>query len=222
MKKNGFTLIEILLVVGIVGLMVVLATGAIDPGALINKGNDATRKKDLNRIKVAMEDYYTDKGCYPLEAMVDNLNDSANCGSDIFDPWLASWPCDPQSGPYYLVVEENSCPSWFKLITQLRNKKDRDILSWWYDFDPGTYLVADGRYSNADVNWGVSSTNVLWYERNYPQHCFNTGQCQTSPSGQDCQASVPNYYCSGSNCFLDGDCSPECQVSCCRDGQPCE
>ena len=65
MGRKGFTLIELMVVVTILAIMSMILVGIINPIALVNRGRDARRKKDLARIKTAFEEYYNDKGCYP-------------------------------------------------------------------------------------------------------------------------------------------------------------
>ena len=216
----GVTLVEVLLVISILLLLVGAMTGAINPIALVNKGKDARRKKDITRIKIAMEGYMADKGCFPSESLLADLNSDVNCGKGVFAPWLNIWPCDPSGSSYPVVVEGEDCPQWFKVYTLLENSNDRDILEWWFDYEPGVYQLSGG-YSNAMVSHGVSSTNVLWYERFFEEYCFNTGECQERgfvPGS--CQA--VGESCFGDNCYLDGNCSDECKVSCCENGQPCD
>ena len=225
-EDKGVTFIELLLVVSILLLLVGAMTGAINPMALVNKGKDARRKKDIARIKIAMEGYMADKGCFPTGDLLLNLNNKSYCKSNVFSPWLSIWPCDPTGSPYVIVVEEGaSCPDWFKVFVLLENSKDRDILEWWYDYESGVYVLSGG-YSNATVNHGVSSTNVLWYERTFDPYCLTFEQCHVKedPSKEgSCQpAGVDGVSCSGSNCYLDGSCFPICKVSCCLNGRPCD
>jgi len=218
----GMTLVEILLVMSILLLMIGVMTGTLNPIALINKAKDARRKKDISRIKVAMEEYVADEGCYPVDSLLTELVSEIDCGTDVFSPWLNSWPCDPNGSPYHLFVEEVDCPAWFKVIVNLENEKDRDIPSWWYDNSPGSYLVGDGSLSNAEVNFGVSSTNVLWYERAYSEYCLSFGQCYSKESGGCDDAGGSCVEGGGTYCFLDPSCELECQVSCCSGGHPCD
>lgn len=158
MKKNGFTLVELLVVFTILAILTVSAVSAIDPVALMNKGKDARMKKDLSRIRVAFEEYYSDKECFPDQIMVDTLMVATNCSKPVFAPWLPSWICDPGENPYKIAVEPTMCPKWYKILTNLRNKKDNDIQKDWY---VGVKNITGG-YTNNDVNYGVSSQNILW------------------------------------------------------------
>lgn len=133
--------------------MAVMIIGIFNAIGIQNKARDAQRKKDLNRIKIAFEEYYNDKGCYPNSILKTKLVDKLNCGSSsVFVPYLTPWPCDPNGEPYRINLDHNNtlCPRTFNIGTFLENKKDKDL-----------------RYINNDhckPNYGVSSSNVLWYD----------------------------------------------------------
>ena len=103
-KRNGFTLVEILITMTILAILAVMMVGVFNAIGMTNKGRDARRKKDLNRIKIAFEEYFNDKGYYPRN--IDTWNIKANCNSSsVFAPYLVPWPCDPDGNPYIIVVE---------------------------------------------------------------------------------------------------------------------
>lgn len=160
MNKKGFTLVELLIVMTILAILVVSMVAAINPAALANKGQDAEMKKDLLRIRVAFEEYYSDNGCFPTQAKVDELMLKENCNKPIFSPWLPSWFCGPGDDPYKIAVDQSVCPKWYKVLANLRNKKDDVIPIGWYD---GVKTITGG-YTNSDANYGISSQNILWSE----------------------------------------------------------
>jgi len=111
-KNNGFTLIEMLVVIAIISIL----TGAI----LLNlhstqaKATDATRKIDMRQIKTALELYYFDHGStYPSTMVGDvrtwrGLSANANpdgtittSGDNAYIPgigaYLAELPVDPRN-----------------------------------------------------------------------------------------------------------------------------
>lgn len=215
-NKKGFTLVELLITMSIVIILATVAIGALNPIALIDRGRDATRKKDLNRIRTAMEEYYSDKGYYPGADLVNQMNNKANCGKNIFQPWLAKWPCDPNGQPYKVEVERDIIsdnfvdkPRWFKVYTNLAYKKDVNIPTGWYD---STFYKVSGGFTPTDVNYGVSSTNVTWSEFKLSNLC-DPDECFVFEN-ETCKA-AENTQCSGSNCFTIGSCDSKCQVSCC-------
>lgn len=218
MGRKGFTLTELLVVVSILAIMSVILVGIINPIALVNRGKDARRKKDLARIKTAFEEYYNDKGCYPDQSKVDELNGITSCGSMVvFAPWLAPWSCDPDGDPYEVVVAPSIgvaagvCPNVFRAYTTLDFAADRDIPDGW-----GVTARAD-MYTSSPVNYGVSSLNVNWYENTeYPAICTINfdGVCHWVNPGPGLSAVTS---CTGSNCYWSNDLS--CQTDCCVQGE---
>ena len=65
-NKNGFTLLELLIVIAIIGILTALAT--VSYSSAQKKARDAQRKSDLKAIQNAMEQYYADNnGSYPVD-----------------------------------------------------------------------------------------------------------------------------------------------------------
>ena len=121
-NKKGFTLVELLIVMAILLMMATMMVGTLNSVGIFNKARDARRKKDIGRIKIAFEDYYNDKSCYPSPTIVSNLMLATNCGTGVFKPWLPSWPCDPNGTPYQIATDAfgvNACAKWFKVLTKL-------------------------------------------------------------------------------------------------------
>ena len=212
MKKNGFTLVELLISMSIVIIIAMMMVGVFNAIKINNKGRDAQRKKDLNRIKIAMEEYFNDKGEYPLD--ITNWNTIDNCNSDIFAPYLKSWPCDPNGNPYSILPETNK----FRVITNLENKKDKDIPEGWYIKNDFNFPLLNLDTNSA--NYGVSSSNILWYEglvHDYSAECW-TNTCFDGNNG--CNDYSTNG-CIGT-CYYQprsgGGCVAECQVACCGNG----
>jgi len=67
LKSNlGFTLIEMIVVIGVLAILAVAGMVALNPMAQFQKANDSKRKADLSQIQKALETYYQDNGSYPL------------------------------------------------------------------------------------------------------------------------------------------------------------
>jgi hypothetical protein len=197
----------------------------LNPTSQVDKANDARRKKDLAKIKVAFEEYYNDKGCYPSGELLENLNNDSSCGTGVFSPWIEEWPCDPtMKTAYYVFTQEVGCPGWFKLITNLSNQNDRDIPMGWYTLDIyQDSFIGDGSLSTEKANYGTSSTNKIWYEITLSDKCESKGRCYQLSSTNACQLTkAPHDRCQDSNnCYVDRQCLPECKVSECCDGGLC-
>lgn len=184
-----------------------------------NRGSDAQRKKDLNRIKVAFEEYFSDKGFFPDDALMFDLNKKSNCGSStVFAPYLVPWPCDPDGNPYFVMTEVGNR---FRAVTNLKNTKDKDIPVGWYD---RTNFDLRGLTIN-DVNYGVSSTNILWYEDIVVDKNCNVDICFTSNSSGGCDHQDWVLGCQGSYCYFadinkGNECTSRCKTNCCGKNCP--
>ncbi|MBL0351064.1 MAG: type II secretion system protein [Elusimicrobia bacterium] len=68
MKKNGFTLIELMLVVAIIALLAAIALPQF--ANLIEKSREASNRGNMGTVRSALEIYYVDNdGIYPRYAM---------------------------------------------------------------------------------------------------------------------------------------------------------
>jgi len=66
-RAQGFTLIEILIVIVLLGILAVAVLSAINPLEQIRKAGDSARKSDAAELLNAYERYFTSFGCYPWE-----------------------------------------------------------------------------------------------------------------------------------------------------------
>jgi len=66
MKKKGFSLIELLIVISIMAILASLALSAFSTAR--KQARDTQRKSDLTQYKTALESYYTAKNSYPVSA----------------------------------------------------------------------------------------------------------------------------------------------------------
>jgi prepilin-type N-terminal cleavage/methylation domain-containing protein len=209
-NKNGFTLVEIIVAMAIVVIFAMMMIGIFNAIGVEDKGRDAQRKEDLRRIKIAFEEYFNDKGYFPDVSW----NTKSNCKSSIFAPYLDSWPCDPTGEPYKVFVETNR----FRVMTNLENKKDKDIPNGWYfrgdEFDLFGFGVQD-------MNYGVSSSNILWYDEGFWDYSgCNIGTCFLFDSDGVCKHTDDG--CNGDNCYYQpvgsAGCLLRCKVGCCGNG----
>ena len=65
-NKKGFTIIELLIVIAIIGLLATISIVSLNGARL--KGRDAARLGNIKQIQTALEMYYNDQGSYPVSA----------------------------------------------------------------------------------------------------------------------------------------------------------
>lgn len=102
-QEWGFTLIEIMVVVVIIGLL----AGLVGPRIFRNleRANRETARTQMANMKTALATYRLDMGRYP-----DNINCLVNpCGDGWDGPYLDSdaIPLDPWNNPYQYSVRDN-------------------------------------------------------------------------------------------------------------------
>ncbi len=122
-KQKGFTMIELLVVISIIGLLASIVLVSF-PGAM-KSARDARRKSDISQIKTALEVYYEVHGVYPLSggAMYpnsgwDNTNDWSwtDFEDDVFASkrdWLSNLLAMVVAPPQYRARDPlNSATGW--------------------------------------------------------------------------------------------------------------
>lgn len=75
LNEEGFTLLEILLVVAAIGILAGIVILALNPSKNLSETRDAQRQTDVNTILNAVWQYYIDN-----EALPTNIPESADCG----------------------------------------------------------------------------------------------------------------------------------------------
>ncbi len=205
-KRNGFTLAEVLIVVTIIVLLGLAILVGLNPMSQIFKGYDARRKSDLSKIKIAMEAYYSDHDCYPEFPIVDAMNrPSYVCGSDILKPYLDSMPCDPtEKTPYtiYVTPEGSTCPQQFAFYAQMYSFFDdqaNNIVEC-----PKTIAFTSTGMLNTDIIYGCSFKKVC----SVLYGCINYACVIVAEDGET--ACVPNY------------CESDCGNNCSRANRQCK
>lgn len=203
---GGFTLIEVLIVVSILVLLMVALLMSV--GNQREKAEDARVKSDLDRLKIAFEDYYNDNNCYPPPEWFDSPDD---CGSGYLRPYLNQIPCDKKTTePYSLEYEPSQC-SGFRLYAKLAVITDPKVFSTPVTIGSSVYNYAVSSSNlTADPNGastGEGGSVPYWYCSNGPAGPGQNGNCTTYYSSE--HTCSPIY--TSPNCDAGDTGAPYCQ-----------
>ena len=132
-KEGGFTLLELLIVIVIIGILALLIIPNITSAP--KKARDTQRKTDLRAIQKGLEEYFVSNNSYPgtggiADAVLGSSNgtgplDNAQNGAT---PIMKTVPKDPKGGatqPYVYYYTPSGTPaSSYKLDGCLENGSD--------------------------------------------------------------------------------------------------
>lgn len=141
-KNDGFTLIEILVVIGIIAILAVIVLIAINPARQFAQARNTQRTSNVNAILNAIGQYMADnKGNLPPDMPVvgatESISDTgADLCDDLADEYLQALPSDPDKNVSATgeEIEEADCGSAYDSGYDITHESNGRITV----FAPGT------------------------------------------------------------------------------------
>lgn len=153
-RKNGFTMIELLVVIVILGLLSAIGLGSFRSSQA--KSRDSRRKAELGQIARALEMYHGDYKTYPDVISVDANNQFKDNKGTVY---MANYPSDPAGGQYlYIKIDDRS----YVLMAKLENKLDKEVLKIGEELAAYEGVPCAGRCicPSGACNYAIASTNI--------------------------------------------------------------
>lgn len=171
MNEKGFTLIELVIVIGILSILALFVLAALNPLEQFKKANDGQRKSDLAQIQRALEQYYQDHGSYPKSSSTYTITDFNGAsvawgGTSGWTPYMDFVPKDPDANRTYIYYTTGGAPQSYLLYASLQRGPN----------DPQTCQA--------------TSTNCMKNPDNV-SYC----SCPNVPASVDCGANGLHYPC---------------------------
>ena len=163
-NQSGFTLLELIIVIGILSIFSIGAIAILNPVAQFQKANDARRKSDLSQIQKSLEGYYQDNGKYPSDYSTSDYRIKGLDGNVVnwgtsWQPYMDLLPKDPSSSKKYVYYVASDGQAYF-IYASL------DMMSDPQSCNRGAVCLSLSSNSIPDkacggtCNFGVSSPNV--------------------------------------------------------------
>ena len=169
--QRGFTVVELLVVVAILGVLTVAVIAAFRPVEQLQKSRDSRRKSDLSQLQKALEAYAADhNGNYPVTpttgACQYKIPAEDGDGSTCID-WGGSWsnfmkvlPKDP-SGKTYIYYSPSAFNGQTYYLYASLEREDEDLNVCNNGDECLTVPDSANCGLQTDIcNYGVSSPNV--------------------------------------------------------------
>lgn len=162
----GFTLVELLVVIGILSILIAGVLITLNPFSQFQKAKDAARKSDLFQIQKALEVYSQDNGRYPVSSSssptlrIVRLDGTTADWGQNWQPYITTLPKDSTSSKHYVYYSSSTGQSYW-LYASLDRPNDPQLCN--SNADECSSIATNLIPANScggKCNYGVSSSNV--------------------------------------------------------------
>ena len=185
-NKNGFTLLEILLVIGIIAILAGIVIIAINPAKQLATVRNTQRKSDLKAVASAITQFYIDHSYYPASTTLATTSlmticptgassspTGINCNgmvnlSELVPTYLVAIPSDP-------IVATTT--TGYQAITNPYTKKI-DLIAPVAENSQSIY-IGTSPFTSYQENADIVSPKVAYYQQvtyNKPQGAMNSSR----------------------------------------------
>ncbi len=120
---RGFTLIEIVVVITILGTLIAGTALTLNPSKQIDKAKDSISQANMQEVRKGLDLYYQDKKCYPAQESA--FTTALNTGTEWTEgntTYMKKVPRDAEEDAFVYLTDNSStinCRQWYVLFSKL-------------------------------------------------------------------------------------------------------
>ncbi|NMB91597.1 type II secretion system protein [candidate division WWE3 bacterium] len=147
-KKNGFTLIEMMIVVVVISILSGVVVSVLNQGKQRDRAKDSVSLANLEKVVSAIESYFYSEGTYPTIESTDNGNPLNNSSNIVLDQYVQIWP------EGFVYIYDNSSNQFAVYVKRISNDN-------YYKFSSTSGEIQECYGSTLEIQERVSACDVV-------------------------------------------------------------